>query len=448
MADNDNPFASDNRTVFVPSPGGQRRRDRPPGSAPERPAASGSPGPPAAPEAAVKALRVRPSGVNPLIDAALGLLTLGAQLRHTAEPHDIGSLRARVERAMEDFESAARDARIEREATLTGRYLLCTFIDEMVLSTPWGSRSAWSQNSMLSRFHRETHGGEKFFTIVDRLLQDPGRSIDLLELAYVAIALGFEGQYRIRSDGRSRLTTVEESIYQVIRNQRGDFERDLSPAWRGIDDRSGALARSIPLWVVGALAAAVLLGLYLAFSYSLSRNAAPLEAALLDVGGAPVPRIQGPTEAPTAQTLGLRVFLAPEIARSEAEVIEFNDRTAVLIQGDGLFPSGSAAPNSRFLPLFSRIAEGIAREPGDVLVTGHTDNVPIRTLRFPSNWDLSAARADAVAQLLRDLMPSGAGKLVAAEGRADTEPLVPNDTAENRARNRRVEIILVGQSAQ
>jgi type VI secretion system protein ImpK len=142
------------------------------------------------------------------------------------------------------------------------------------------------------------------------------------------------------------------------------------------------------------------------------------------------------------------VFLAPEIARSEAEVIEFNDRTAVLIQGDGLFPSGSAAPNSRFLPLFSRIAEGIAREPGDVLVTGHTDNVPIRTLRFPSNWDLSAARADAVAQLLRDLMPSGAGKLVAAEGRADTEPLVPNDTAENRARNRRVEIILVGQSAQ
>ena len=89
-----------------------------------------------------------------------------------------------------------------------------------------------------------------------------------------------------------------------------------------------------------------------------------------------------------------------------------------------------------------RVAEALDRVPGAILVTGHTDDVPIRTARFPSNWELSTSRAVSVVKLM-------AGKLteparLRAEGLADSAPIVPNDSAANRARNRRVTIILRG----
>jgi type VI secretion system protein ImpK len=77
--------------------------------------------------------------------------------------------------------------------------------------------------------------------------------------------------------------------------------------------------------------------------------------------------------------------------------------------------------------------------PGQVDVIGHSDNVPIRTFRFPSNWELSRARAESVARLLA----AGIGPArVRADGRGDSEPVAANDTPQGRAKNRRVEITL------
>jgi len=78
---------------------------------------------------------------------------------------------------------------------------------------------------------------------------------------------------------------------------------------------------------------------------------------------------------------------------------------------------------------------------GTVLVTGYTDNVPIRTVRFPSNYELSQARADAVRRIIDERLQ--AKNRTRAEGRADSDPLAPNDSAENRSRNRRVEVTLL-----
>jgi type VI secretion system protein ImpK len=110
-----------------------------------------------------------------------------------------------------------------------------------------------------------------------------------------------------------------------------------------------------------------------------------------------------------------------------------------------LFESGRAeiAPSEK--PLVESVARALQQLTGRVLVTGHTDNVPIRTLRFPSNWQLSKSRAEAVRALLAQTV---APERLTAEGRADTQPLVPNDTPEHRARNRRVEITLEPAPAQ
>jgi type VI secretion system protein ImpK len=85
------------------------------------------------------------------------------------------------------------------------------------------------------------------------------------------------------------------------------------------------------------------------------------------------------------------------------------------------------------------VALALKQVPGSVLITGHTDNQPIRSLRFPSNWHLSQARADSVRDLLAPVVTLDRMK---AEGRAESQPLDDNATAAGRARNRRVEITL------
>ena len=117
------------------------------------------------------------------------------------------------------------------------------------------------------------------------------------------------------------------------------------------------------------------------------------------------------------------------------------DRSVITIRGDGLFEPGSATLSADREVLMRRIAEALAQVPGAVLVTGHTDNQPIRSVRFPSNWHLSEERARAVRTIL--VSRGVKAERITAEGRAEGEPLVANDTPANRARNRRVEITLM-----
>ena len=143
--------------------------------------------------------------------------------------------------------------------------------------------------------------------------------------------------------------------------------------------------------------------------------------------------------APVKST-GLAQLLAPEISKGMLAVDEMQDKSLLIIRGDGVFRSGSATVQELYYPLLVRIGEALRQVPGRVMVVGHTDNVPIRSLRFRSNWDLSRERAVSVADLLAGT--TGDRGRYFAEGRADTEPLVPNDSAVNRARNRRVEVVV------
>ena len=120
-------------------------------------------------------------------------------------------------------------------------------------------------------------------------------------------------------------------------------------------------------------------------------------------------------------------------------VRDLADRSVIIIRGDGLFDPGSAKLAAKVLPLMDRIGDELQRTPGQILVTGHTDNQPIRSIRYPSNWHLSQARAQAVKDLLSAKVKP---ERIRAEGLADTQPVADNATAAGRANNRRVEITL------
>nr|WP_308701477.1 type VI secretion system protein TssL, long form [Paraburkholderia sp. BL21I4N1] len=142
----------------------------------------------------------------------------------------------------------------------------------------------------------------------------------------------------------------------------------------------------------------------------------------------------------------LRQALNADLQSGLLALREEADRSVIAMRGDGLFNSGSASANPAYLPVLAHLAGVLNRVDGDIVITGHTDNQPIRDRRFESNLALSQARADAVRQWL---LTAGleAGRNVAVTGRGDEEPVATNQTADGRAQNRRVEIVLFPLSA-
>ena len=141
--------------------------------------------------------------------------------------------------------------------------------------------------------------------------------------------------------------------------------------------------------------------------------------------------------------LHLKVEEALRSAIDEGGVRVERDGANVLIRIDeqGTFPSGSAQVTGDFAALLQSLAGTLAEMPGDIAIDGHTDDVPIRSSRFSSNWDLSAMRSATVANMLLENASLSPERLTVM-GHADTRPLAPNDSAEARALNRRVEITL------
>jgi len=428
---------SDDRTVIRPRPGGGIPMPGAGGGAAPPPPPAGAPGPAGGAEApASAAARVEEIATgfrNPLIRAAVPLLVLAGQLRHTLEHPDPEGLRRRIIQEVSEFESRAASAGLPAQRVLPARYVLCAFIDEAVLGTPWGTQSTWSSQGMLITFHKEAWGGEKFFTLLEQLLASPAQNRELLELMYVILALGFEGRYHTQPNGQSALEALRRELYLTLRQTAGEPPRELSPHWQGLHQPDRRLSRATVLWATAAGAAAFLVLTYLVLALLLNSASDPVYATfhridqqLAGMMPEPPPVEAAPAPAPAPERPSLRKLLADQIAAGKLDVVEEKDRSRIILFGDGMFPSGSTVIRSDYLPVLGAVARALAKFPGRVLVTGHTDNVPIRSLRFPSNWHLSQARADAVADFLA--RQAGDASRFVAEGRADTEPLVPNDS--------------------
>lgn len=451
MSENDPFFPSrkdEDRTIIRPAPGGRRAepRQNPPPGAPPLGARPPMPAGPAGPSVGASGptlgeLDAGP-GMNLLEAAAFRLINVAVSFRHATAKPDLVQVREQMTNLLKDFRAEAERAGYSGEIVRQAHYALCAFVDEVVLATPWGSQSRWQEQSLLSAFHRQTWGGEEFFNIIETSEVDPARNIDLLELLYVLLTQGFEGAYATRPNGRELLEKTQDRLYQAIRNQRREVERDLSPRWQGTEAGKPGLAGLIPLWAFAAIGAGILLLAYLGFSISLNRASDPLMRQVASLDTQVLVRLESAPQVPTLATesalLTLRQLLAPEIAAGQV-VIESDARSAIVrIKGDGLFASGSDRINNDSQPVIRSVAAAVAQVPGQVLVTGHSDNVPIFSARFPSNWHLSEARARSVLQMLT--ATSTDRDRFRYEGRADTEPLADNATAEGRALNRRVDI--------
>jgi len=161
-------------------------------------------------------------GSNILLAAAWELLLQVVQLKAGPGRESLQALNDQLSSGVNAFEARALHQGVENSQVMSARYVLCSVIDEAVVTTSWGSRSDWSKTSLLSRFHNETFGGEKFFQLLERLSRDPVKHVAMLELMYVCLSLGFEGKYRVMERGRVQLETLHDAVYRQIRHVRGD----------------------------------------------------------------------------------------------------------------------------------------------------------------------------------------------------------------------------------
>ncbi len=436
--DNDGRAPRD-KTLLRPQPGG--RGSGGVGGRPNAPAAApgGAPPPPfiAAAQgpqlAAVEQFITR--GANPLVAAAGPLLILGATVGSMVYQADVEGLRRKAVESVQSFEAQAHAAGVDPNDVTVARYVICTFLDSAIFQTPWGGQTVWGSRSLLLTFHNEAHGGEKFFTILERMRQDPARYQNLLELQYICLALGFQGKYRLEPNSRAVVQMLQDDLYRLIRGRSPGIGAVLSAHWQGVQEPKARAFRLVPWWVVVAAAAAIVLSVLIFLRARLSDQAAPVVAALavrgVDTGyEAPPPKVPS----------RLKQLLAEQENAGLLGVEEFGARTVVTLKVPELFASGSAQVAAGQVPLFDAIGRALEAVPGRIMIIGHTDDQPLRSFRYADNFELSRERAIAVAQLLKPALSNFSR--VEWTGLGATQPrYLPAASPENRARNRRVEIV-------
>lgn len=398
-------------------------------------------------------------GLNPLVAFANPVFGVVPEI-HAAQSHpDPALLKETLQDLIEAFEAGTSAAGMTPDTIEASVYALCCVADDAAAATPWGSD--WTQTGLLQRMRKETQGGEAFFTLLEEISKYPKRNADLLEFLYVCLALGFEGRYRNATDGSAELAAVRAGLHALITRTRPRPD-GLSERWRGVDAipapvSSPDQAGKIPWRSIGSAVAALLVLVGYALFRTPAQDVPPAQS---------VPPVLAPPLTPSSPTQSVAPVAAPPLAsqppanaqgRSEPMAIPTlrealadaiasgmislkEDRTGavIAIRNDRQFEVAGVEPDAGMNTVIDALARSLDRVPGAILVLGHTSSPPIRTRKFSSNDDLAAARAGSVARRLAAGLREP--RRVTSQGMGAREPIAPNDSEANRAKNRRVEI--------
>lgn len=213
---------------------------------------------------------------NPLLECASGIFALIAPFRAEARGANLPEdYRTSIVAAFDVFDRMAFDHKIPHSPVQDAKLALAAYIDETVLSSDWPGRMSWMERPLQMELFGEHLAGEKFYSRLAELRQGGESNVNLLELFYVCLQLGFEGIYRIR--GLEQLMALQVDLRRQIEDYRGLRDATLAPD--GIPDDSflGKIKREVPYWVVASVSAAIVFVVYIGYgvatSTMVSRNA-------------------------------------------------------------------------------------------------------------------------------------------------------------------------------
>jgi type VI secretion system protein ImpK len=205
-----------------------------------------------------------------LVDLFSDLFILGAHLKTARDYGTPDALRIRL---VEMFNAAEREAKrlaISDDALQQARYAVAAFLDEMILGVPSPHRDAWSARPLQYEFFREHVAGVEFFNRLDGLRRSISANRDIVEVYYLCLALGFEGQYKLH--GREKLKDLIDGLARELQPRGGEMPL-LSPHGKRPDELIEMVKQGIPSWVVAVSCFAIVFLLYLSLSLLVSRDA-------------------------------------------------------------------------------------------------------------------------------------------------------------------------------
>jgi type VI secretion system protein ImpK len=211
-------------------------------------------------------------GVNPLANAAAPLLILLAELKQAHDCQDIKKLRERLTTEVKRFSEKARAMHIAPVQINLASYLLCASLDEFILKLLGKRANLWTAQALLSTFHKDGGAGEKFFAIIDQLLQDPLPNQTVLEIAALCLYFGFEGKYQVMDNGAIQRQLFKDKVANQLIKLRGAAATGLQTEVHPLIRRRRLLLRFNFIHVISSLIGLMFL-VYLVFVISLNQDA-------------------------------------------------------------------------------------------------------------------------------------------------------------------------------
>lgn len=210
------------------------------------------------------------SGLNPLVDAASYIFSIVGKLKQLKTYRHLNQLQKELVYEIKAFQETTKVRGYSSEYILVCRYALCATLDDIISNTLWGSEGQWDTFSMLTLFNQETPNHDRFFIILERIIKDPAQYIDVMELMYLCLSLGFKGNYRTTEFGSNQLEQIATSLYKRIRAHRGDFSKILSPyPIRPYYPAENSSQNKLSLWIVGFSTISIILAIFLGLGYML-----------------------------------------------------------------------------------------------------------------------------------------------------------------------------------
>lgn len=238
-------------------------------------------GPVAGPAQRDEVFELRGREGNRLIAAATTLLGLVLRVRRLTRYEQVPALYRQVVDEVAAIDRELIEQGYERPTVIAYRYVLCTFIDEAVLGTGWGAHSVWSQQSLLSRFHSETWGGEKVFAILSRMEREPERYRDMLEFIYLCLCLGFEGRYKVMDNGRDEYERIIQGLHEQLEGLRETpADTELTRPLDNVRPARNRFRSGLPVWLVGGAFLVVMAGLFTLYDTALNERIIQVRSVL------------------------------------------------------------------------------------------------------------------------------------------------------------------------
>jgi type VI secretion system protein ImpK len=224
------------------------------------------------------------AGLNPLVDAAAYLFSVIGKLKQLKSYRHLSKLQKELITAINQFQDLAKARGYSSEYILVSRFALCVTLDDVIGNTLWGGQGQWDTYNLLSVFNQDTMNNERFFVILERVIKDPVQYIDVMELMYLCLSLGFKGSYRATEFGNNQLELIINALYKRIRRHHGDFSKTLAPYPLKIHPQTKSVRQGISVWSVSIATAAIILMIFLGLGYMLDTISRQAYDELMHIG--------------------------------------------------------------------------------------------------------------------------------------------------------------------